>query len=246
MSVFVSLTMKALLITLTQAFTHWVQTMQRKAKEKETAWKHYWLFYMKIQPRKVKIMKIRASWDPLNFGGPGKVSPVPRPPPPPPHSWWACLCHHTGTLWSTITVLTLTILGHLTASSLYWLLSGTLVAITENRMRSRKKVAHTHTQTHIHLNDHEDQSGWGKPEEQCVSAEHITQVAHLAWGTVDREIFTLKIIRVKNFRVDKSSRFRSIREFFFNGWLLQYGRALGEFLVFSLLPGIRRARDRSL
>jgi len=30
--------------------------------------------------------------------------------------------------------------------------------------------------------------------------------------TVDREIFALKIIRVKIFRVDKFSRFRSIRE----------------------------------
>ena len=35
--------------------------------------------------------------------------------------------------------------------------------------------------------------------------------------TVDREIFALKIIRVKIFRVDKFSRFRSIREIFFNG-----------------------------
>ena len=32
--------------------------------------------------------------------------------------------------------------------------------------------------------------------------------------TVDREIFALKIIRVKNFRVIKFSRFRSIREIF--------------------------------
>ena len=32
--------------------------------------------------------------------------------------------------------------------------------------------------------------------------------------TVDREIFALKIIRVKIFRVDKFSRFRSIREIF--------------------------------
>ena len=61
--------------------------------------------------------------------------------------------------------------------------------------------------------------------------------------TVDREIFALKIIRVKNFRVIKFSRFRSIREIFFNGRRLQYGRVPGEFLAFSLLPGIRRARD---
>ena len=32
--------------------------------------------------------------------------------------------------------------------------------------------------------------------------------------TVDQEIFMLKIIRVKNFRVVKFSRFRSIREIF--------------------------------
>ena len=34
------------------------------------------------------------------------------------------------------------------------------------------------------------------------------------WSTVDREIFALKIIRVKIFRVDKFSRFRSICEIF--------------------------------
>ena len=33
---------------------------------------------------------------------------------------------------------------------------------------------------------------------------------------------------------------RSIRENFFNGWQLQYGRAPGAFLTFSLLPGIGR------
>ena len=32
--------------------------------------------------------------------------------------------------------------------------------------------------------------------------------------TIDREIFALKIIRVKIFRVDKFSRFRSIRKIF--------------------------------
>ena len=32
--------------------------------------------------------------------------------------------------------------------------------------------------------------------------------------TVDRETFTLKIIHMKNFRVIKFSRFRSIREIF--------------------------------
>ena len=50
----------------------------------------------------------------------------------------------------------------------------------------------------------------------------------------------------ENFRVVKFSRFRSICENFFNGWRLQYGRALGEFLAFSLLPGTRKVRDRSL
>jgi len=30
---------------------------------------------------------------------------------------------------------------------------------------------------------------------------------------------------------------------FFNGWRLQYGRVHGEFLPFSLLQDIRRARD---
>ena len=35
--------------------------------------------------------------------------------------------------------------------------------------------------------------------------------------TVDREIFMLKIIGVKNFRVNKFSLFRSICEFFFYG-----------------------------
>ena len=63
--------------------------------------------------------------------------------------------------------------------------------------------------------------------------------------TVDRKIFALNIILVKNFRVVKFSQFHLIRKFF-NGWRLQYGRALGELLAFNLLPSIRRARDRSL
>ena len=59
--------------------------------------------------------------------------------------------------------------------------------------------------------------------------------------TVDREIFTLKRIRVKIFRVDKFSRFRSIREILtVNGYNI-YGRAPGEFRAFGLLPGNRRA-----
>ena len=36
-------------------------------------------------------------------------------------------------------------------------------------------------------------------------------------------MFALKIIRVKNFRVIKFSRFRLIRKIFFNGRQLQYG-----------------------
>ena len=49
----------------------------------------------------------------------------------------------------------------------------------------------------------------------CVIAAMIHQL--LIAITVDREIFMLKIIRIKNFRVNKFSWFRSIREFFFNG-----------------------------
>ena len=68
--------------------------------------------------------------------------------------------------------------------------------------------------------------------------------------TVDREIFALKIIRVKNFRVDKFSRFRSIREIFLTVddcnmderleslWLLVYFQLSGE-------PGIARCSHRS-
>ena len=50
---------------------------------------------------------------------------------------------------------------------------------------------------------------------------------------VDREIFTSKIIRVKNFR-GIFSRFVPSRELF----LMVDGRAPGAFLAFSLLPGI--------
>ena len=58
--------------------------------------------------------------------------------------------------------------------------------------------------------------------------------------TVDREIFALKIIRVKNFRVIKFSRFRSIREIFLtvddcsmderleSSWRLVYYQVSGE------------------
>ena len=76
---------------------------------------------------------------------------------------------------------------------------------------------------------------------------------HLRVGdndTVDREIFALKIIRVKIFRVDKFSRFRSIREIFLTVadcnmderleslWLLVYYQV-------SEKPGIARCNHRS-
>ena len=72
----------------------------------------------------------------------------------------------------------------------------------------------------------------------------------VATYTVDREIFALKIIRVKIFRVDKFSRFRSIREIFLTVddcnmderleslWLLVYYQVSGE-------PGIARCSHRS-
>ena len=68
--------------------------------------------------------------------------------------------------------------------------------------------------------------------------------------TVDREIFVLKIIRVKNFRVVKFSRFRSIREIFLtvdycnmderleSSYRLAYYHVSGE-------PGIARCSRRS-
>ena len=69
-------------------------------------------------------------------------------------------------------------------------------------------------------------------------------------NTVDREIFALKIIPVKIFRVDKFSRFRSIREIFLtiencnmderleSLWLLVYYQVSGE-------PGIARCSHQS-
>ena len=46
--------------------------------------------------------------------------------------------------------------------------------------------------------------------------QHLTtvDVSTCIQHTVDRENFTLKIIRVRNFRVNKFSRFRSICEIF--------------------------------
>ena len=69
-------------------------------------------------------------------------------------------------------------------------------------------------------------------------------------STVDREIFALKIIRMKIFRVDKFSRFRSICEIILTVddcnmderleslWLLVYYQVSGE-------PGIARCSHRS-
>jgi len=56
--------------------------------------------------------------------------------------------------------------------------------------------------------------------------------------TIDRDIFMLIIIRVKIFRGVKFLQFAQSATFF-NSGQLHCGRT---FLVFSLLPGIRRAR----
>ena len=58
----------------------------------------------------------------------------------------------------------------------------------------------------------------------------------IIWITVDREIFTWKILVVLNFTVSFNLWI------FFNGGWLQHGRAPGAFLAFSLLWGIGRAR----
>ena len=60
--------------------------------------------------------------------------------------------------------------------------------------------------------------------------------------TVDREIFTLKNYSHENFRVVIVIFAVSFDpQNFCNGSQLQCGRMPGEFLVFSLLPGIGRA-----
>ena len=55
-------------------------------------------------------------------------------------------------------------------------------------------------------------------EKNCMltmaAGNQSTCLALARQTTVDREIFALKIIRVKIFRVDKFSQFRSIREIF--------------------------------
>ena len=90
-----------------------------------------------------------------------------------------------------------------------------------------------------------------------VKTKHVEDVWALVCSirnetpvTVDREIFALKIIRVKIFRVDKFSRFRSIREIFLTVddcnmdehleslWLLVYYLVSGE-------PGIARCSHQS-
>ena len=43
---------------------------------------------------------------------------------------------------------------------------------------------------------------------------HLELGNMITYSTIDREIFMLKIIRMKNFRVVKFLRFRSIREIF--------------------------------
>ena len=75
-------------------------------------------------------------------------------------------------------------------------------------------------------------------------------VTRLVMITVDREIFALKIIRMKIFRVDKFLRFRSIREIYLTVadcnmderleslWLLVYYQVSGK-------PGIVRCSHRS-
>ena len=60
---------------LTQAFTQWVQNLQWKAKDYEDA------------AHKGKILKIKASWSPLNVLGPEEVSLVSTQPSP--SSRWA-------------------------------------------------------------------------------------------------------------------------------------------------------------
>ena len=79
---------------------------------------------------------------------------------------------------------------------------------------------------------------------------HICLYARLCVCTIDREIFALKIICVKNFRIDKFSRFRSIRKIFLTVddcnmderleslWLLVYYQVSGK-------PGIARCSDKS-
>ena len=62
-------------------------------------------------------------------------------------------------------------------------------------------------------------------------------------GNVDWEIFTLKIIRVKNFCVNKFSRFRSIRENFLAFRRLQCRKA-GEGLVSFAIVEFARAYSR--
>ena len=85
--------------------------------------------------------------------------------------------------------------------------------------------------------------GGGSLFPHCI---HVT----IIMSTVDREIFTLKIICVKNFRGVKFSRFHSIREIFLtvdycnmdeyleSSWCLVYYQVSGE-------PGITRCSRRS-
>ena len=54
------------------------------------------------------------------------------------------------------------------------------------------------------------------------------------------------ILHISPYRRSGNFRVKNNSQNFFNGRRLQYGRASGEFLAFSLLPGIRRARDHWL
>ena len=62
---------------------------------------------------------------------------------------------------------------------------------------------------------------------------------HIQWrcrDTADREIFMLKIIRIKNFCVNKSSQFRSIHEIF----LTVNGNSMNEHLESSSVQSTTR------
>ena len=82
----------------------------------------------------------------------------------------------------------------------------------------------------------EEQSGsWSYPYGWKVVSLPAHTMYLKKWIIVDREIFTLKIIRVKNFRVDKFSRFVQSVKFLLTveGYIMTS--------AWSLLPGIGRA-----
>ena len=85
---------------------------------------------------------------------------------------------------------------------------------------------------------------------KCLGSSLATEHLTIKSSTVDRKIFTLKIIRVKNFRAVKFSWSRSIRKIFLmvedcnmnerleSSWRLVYYQVSGE-------PGITRCSRRS-